>query len=146
MLPKVSYVQKCPECAKYYLPLRQEVVYADEGWSLDCGTLTYDEAVEAMEQLAEEGFADDEESNVRILLLHAFNDCFYRMDTGRKPTEADIIRNRENIRWLIYIFIENDLLRAELYREAGDMERAIVHVVRVVFFRVFRGYQEPLAR
>lgn len=35
------------------------------------------------------------------------------------------MRNRENIHWLLYIFIEDDLLRAELYREAGDMERAI---------------------
>ena len=42
------------------------------------GTLTYPEMKEAFAQLNDEGFNDvDEECNVRVLLLHTYNDYFF---------------------------------------------------------------------
>ena len=80
MLPEISYVQKCPHCRKYYIMGRmgrQAVKIAKEGCSYEDGHLTFSEMKEAFAQLSEEGFINEkEESNVRIMLHHAYNDYY----------------------------------------------------------------------
>ena len=90
MLPEISYVQKCPHCGKYYIIGRQEVKYAKDGHSFDQGLLTYPEMKEAFVQLSEEGFVNEkEETNVRMMLHHAYNDYYYRSDDNKEINAED---------------------------------------------------------
>lgn len=126
MLPQVSYVQKCPKCRKYYIKARQESRYAADGFCLELGTLTYPEMKEAFAQLNDEGFNDvDEECNVRVLLLHTYNDYFFRGESDKQPSKKDKEFIVKNIHWLIENWAQDEILKAELYREAGDMDEAI---------------------
>lgn len=90
------------------------------------GTLTYPEMKEAFAQLCDEGFNDrDEECSVRLLLLHTYNDYFFRGESDKQPSEMDKDFIVKNIHWLIENWAQDDILKAELYREAGDMDEAI---------------------
>ena len=90
MLPEISYVQKCPHCGKYYITGRQKVKYAKDGYSFEQGLLTYPEIKEAFVQLSEEGFVNEkEESKVRMMLHHAYNDYYYRTE------EKDVISDED---------------------------------------------------
>lgn len=125
MLPQVSFVQKCPKCSKYYILSRQKPRYADEGYSFELGTLSFSEMKDAFIQLSNEGFDDiAEECKVRVLLLHTYNDCFYRNDTELQPSDADIEFNQNNLLWLVENWAEDGIMKAELYREAGCMDKA----------------------
>lgn len=126
MLPEISYVQKCPHCGKYYIKDRQEEKYA-EGFdhSFEQGLLTYPEMKEAFAQLSEEGFVDrDEESTVRLMLHHAYNDYYYRSDDNKEINAADKELFHENGIWLINNLIADNVLKAEFYREIGEFETA----------------------
>ena len=125
MLPEISYVQKCPECGKYYITGRQEVKYAKDGHSFDQGLLSYPEMKEAFIQLSEEGFVNEkEETNVRMMLHHAYNDYYYRSDDNKEINAEDKKLFHENGSWLIDNLITDSVLKAEFYREIGDIETA----------------------
>lgn len=126
MLPQVSFVQKCPNCSKYYMMSRQKDRYAAGGCSSELGTLTYPEMKEAFIQLSNEGFENiDEEREVRVLLLRSYNDCFYRNETDSQPSEDEVELNQKNLLWLIENWAGDNIMKAELYREAGFMDKAI---------------------
>lgn len=127
MLPRLSYVQKCPQCGKYYLLARQKAIHKEKGigFTLERGILSFPEMVEAFKQLNSEGMNEIEEANVRLLVLHSYNDYFYRELTDDQPTEEDKQINRTNIYWLIENWAQDEILKAELYREAGDLDKAI---------------------
>ena len=125
MLPEISYVQKCPHCEKYYIIRRQAVKFAKEGNSLETGRLTFSKMKEAFAQLAEEGFIDEkEEINVRMMLHHAYNDYYYRIGRWNNIPEEDKILFRKNGLWLINNLLTDNVMKAEFYREIGDMETA----------------------
>lgn len=126
MLPEISYVQKCPHCGKYYIRARQKVEYAKEGWCLEKGILTFPEMKEAYKQLCEEGLQNEkEEKNIRMMLLHAFNDYYYRSnDDNKNVIDEDRSLFHDNGLWLIENLITDNLLKAEFYREIGEMENA----------------------
>ncbi len=125
MLPEISYVQKCPHCGKYYIKGRQTVKYAKEGYSFEKGLLTFPEMKEAFAQLSEEGFINEkEESNVRMMLHHAYNDYYYRYDYKEDLQEEDKKLFRENGLWLINNLLTDNVMKAEFYREIGEMETA----------------------
>ena len=125
MQPEISYVQKCPHCGKYYIIRRQIVKSAKEGYSFEQGLLTFPEMKEAFAQLSEEGFIDKkEEGNVRMMLHHAYNDYYYRYDHKKDVQEDDKKLFRENGLWLIKNLLTDNVMKAEFYREIGDMETA----------------------
>ena len=125
MLPEISYVQKCPHCGKYYIIRRQIVKSAKEGYSFEQGLLTFPEMKEAFAQLSEEGFIDKkEEGNVRMMLHHAYNDYYYRNGEKKDILEEDKKLFRENGLWLIKNLLTDNVMKAEFYREIGDMETA----------------------
>ena len=125
MLPEISYVQKCPHCGKYYITGRQEVKYAKDGYSFEKGLLTYPEMKEAFTQLSEEGFLNEkEEINVRMMLHHAYNDYYYRTDEKKVISEEDKTLFHENGLWLINNLITNSVMKAEFYREIGEIDTA----------------------
>ena len=125
MLPEISYVQKCPHCGKYYITGRQEVKYAKDGYSFEKGVLTYPEMKEAFTQLSEEGFLNEkEEINVRMMLHHAYNDYYYRTEEKKVISEDDKNLFHENGLWLINNLITDSVMKAEFYREIGEIETA----------------------
>lgn len=125
MMPEMSYVQKCPHCGKYYIRNRQAIRHATEGFSFEQGTLTFTEMKEAFAQLSAEGFNNcDEEQTVRMMLHHAFNDHYHRTGNPKPIDEADKALFHDNAMWLIDNFITDNLLKAEFYRETGEMEKA----------------------
>ena len=123
MLPEVSIVQKCPKCGKYYLNVGQPDEYGED-ISFELGTLSYQEWKEAYFQ-----FMNDKEYKVfaehlKLELIQAYNDCF-REDSISVPAPGD----DDFIAGIIKEYIDSKdwneitpLLKAELYREAGEME------------------------
>lgn len=125
MLPEISYVQKCPHCGKYYITERQEVKYAKDGYSFEKGLLTYPEMKEAFTQLSEEGFLNEnEEINVRMMLHHAYNDYYYRTEEKKVVSEEDKTLFHKNGLWLINNLITDSVMKAEFYREIGEVDTA----------------------
>lgn len=125
MLPEISYVQKCPHCGKYYITGRQEVKYAKDGYSFEKGLLTYPEMKEAFAQISEEGFLNEkEEINVRMMVHHAYNDYYYRTEEKKVISEEDKTLFHENGLWLINNLITDSVMKAEFYREIGEIDTA----------------------
>lgn len=112
MLPEISLIQKCPKCGKYYFRTRQEVVYSDnQDWCSDSGLLTFPEMKEAFVQLSEEGFEDaNEEKRARMMLHHAFNDYYYRVnpDASQLSEEGFVDANEERVARMILLHDFND--------------------------------------
>ena len=124
-LPKVSYVQKCPQCGKYYIISRQEVRYAETEWSFERGLLTFPEMKEAFFQLQQEGLENEEEEReIRMMLHHAYNDYYHRTGETKDIDHDDYELFVNNGQWLIENLITDDILKAEFYREIGDMAKA----------------------
>ena len=133
MLPKVSPVQKCPRCRKYYLYYKQPTKTADHE-SFTTGNLSYKEWKEAFVQLIAEPTLDDHDKSVIYMhLIQAFNDHYYR---GPAPAiyTKESVPPEEEFRYIEKIIIEfikstewkynsNLLLKAELYREIGDFSQ-----------------------
>ena len=134
MLPEISYVQKCPHCSKFYIKARQKVEYAKEGWCFEKGILTFPEMKEAYKQLCEEGFQNEkEEKAVRMMLHHAFNDYYYRSNDDKKNIrDEDKNLFHDNALWLIENLITDNLLKAEFYREIGEMKKAKMFLDSVI--------------
>lgn len=127
MLPEISYIQKCPHCGKYYITARQKTEYSHDKYSFEKGILTFPEMKEAFGQLYEEGFQSrQEETNTRMMLHHAYNDFYYRDDNSdsTKITDSDKHLFHDNGLWLINNFITDPLLKAEFFREIGEMKQA----------------------
>lgn len=125
MLPEISYVQKCPCCGKYYITERQAAKYSKDNCSCETGYLTYEEMKAAFSQLSESGFVSkEEESVVRMMLHHAFNDYYFRSEDNKEIDADDWISFRKNCIWLIDNFISDRVMKAEFYREIGEFEKA----------------------
>ena len=132
MLPEISYVQKCLQCKKYFIRSRQKTVYAKSGFSSDRGSLSFAEMKEAFAQLSQEKFRNkQEEAAVRMMLHHAYNDYYFRDASPRTVAAADQKLFRENALWLIENIIYDNAMKAEFYREVGDMEKAKVLIEKV---------------
>lgn len=125
MLPEISYVQKCPCCGKYYITERQAAKYSKDNCSCETGYLTYEEMKAAFSQLSESGFVSkEEESVVRMMFHHAFNDYYFRSEDNKEIDADDWISFRKNCIWLIDNFISDRVMKAEFYREIGEFEKA----------------------
>ena len=125
MLPEISLVQRCPKCGKYYVRTRQKAVLSKKGWCFEKGTLTFEEMKEAFQQLQVQGFENEkEEINIRMVLHHAYNDYYYRKEEADIVNEEDWKLFRENGLWLIKNLITDNVMKAEFYREIGDIETA----------------------
>lgn len=130
MLPKVSPVQKCPRCRKYYLYYKLPTKTADHE-SFTTGNLSYKEWKEAFVQLIAEPTLDDHDKSVIYMhLIQAFNDHYYRGPAPAIYTKESVPTEDEfrYIEGIISEFINktewkynsNLLIKAELYREIGD--------------------------
>ncbi len=153
MDPKISPVQKCPNCGKYYLEYKQEPIKGDkESW--ETGELSYWEWKEAYMQFCTElgnSISPQDMLNVQGWLLQAYNDYFYRGKVMSTPSveEQEFIANIikeliETIDWgetmdalfpggvsfdpperekQVWSSRLNPIIKAELYREIGDFQK-----------------------
>ena len=125
MLPRVSPIQKCPKCGKYYLEYKQPYNEGDD-WSTERGELSYQQWKEAYEQLKDEkNTKHDDMQIIRHYVIMAFNDEYYRY--GDNTADAQEVAFFVGI---INDYIaankwnnQNMLFKAELYREAGEMKK-----------------------
>ena len=125
MLPRVSPVQKCPKCGKYYLEYKQPYKEGDD-WSSERGELSYQQWKEAYEQFkADKSIKRDDMQVIRHHIIMAFNDEYYRYGDNMADAQEEaffvciisdyIATNKWNS--------QNMLFKAELYREAGEMTK-----------------------
>lgn len=124
MLPKVSPVQKCPSCGKYYFTEHVEKRQGND-YSFEEGNLTYRELKEAAVQFGDTLEKKDKDT-LNMLLLWAYNDLYNRegVETTEPPREEwryisdvlDELLAREDVDNIVY---------AEYWREAGDFDDAL---------------------
>lgn len=125
MLPRVSPVQKCPECGHYYLMSRLSKCDQTIGdsYSFETGWLSFDEAMEANKNI--DSPSSDELSTLAIITVWAYNDIVRH---GEEPTEG------QNTAFISYVsellanhdmFSYNKILLGELNREIGNFEECI---------------------
>lgn len=137
MLPRLSEVQKCPDCHGYFLLSHAQQHYdnsEDAPFATDTGRLTYEEMKEALCLLDTDSLSSEDEINIRFEFLHRYNDAF-RQDSyesvEENPTrnEADKKLHKENLKAFVRLFDENDKyytpILAELYRESGDFDKCL---------------------
>ena len=110
MLPKISFVQKCPHCGKYYLLSRQKPEHGNT-YSFEKGELNYKEIKEAWTMLKDtEDLTENERLSILIMQVWAFNDDYTRGKEAAVPKEE-----QDNIKGIIDMLIKldniDDLLR-----------------------------------
>lgn len=127
MMLAPSYVQRCPHCGRYYTLTNQGNRYDIDGFSLEEGNLNFAETKEAFEQISKSGFLNsNEETQIRHMWLHAFNDYYHRDNQDIDIDADDKEFFNENALWLIDNGSLDEVLKAELYREIGMFDLAIM--------------------
>jgi hypothetical protein len=131
MLPKVSPVQRCPSCKKYYFHYKQKHNTGND-YSFNLGELSYQEWKEAYSQFLGERestdkhlrIIDDDFITMRFELIHSYNDFYYRNhEASLSREEYAFIQGimKDFIDTFDWSTVENPLLKAEFYREADMM-------------------------
>lgn len=136
MMPKASYVQKCPSCSKYFTlavwaDYDKEPEYAENGEHGTWGNLTFAEWTEAVAQFETDGTYDndDEKASVYINFLQTYNDEFFRGREPKEPTEADKVLFIKYVDKLLGIMpieevgADASVMLLEFYREAGEWDK-----------------------
>ncbi len=120
MLPRVSHIQRCPTCGKYFCRTKDVMAGTSNSYGGGTGDLPLEYLKEAVTQLQPTG---NDEHILRINILWAFNDRYGDMEQSDIPAE-EWEYHMDNIRHLLQMNIDT-MFRAELYREIGDFEQAI---------------------
>lgn len=120
MLPRVSYIQRCPSCGKYFFYTQEVEAGTSNNYGGGTGDLPLEYLKQALTQLQPTG---NEEHILRINILWAFNDRYGDMEQSDIPIE-EWAYHVDNVHHLVQMDID-DLLRAELFREIGDFDKAI---------------------
>ena len=123
MLLRPSFVQKCPQCGGYFLLSRQtDHRFAIDGHGWDKGDLTYEQLKEAYASFKGAELSDDERQTILLYLLWAFNDTYTREEPKEIP-DVELSYFQGVVNELLPL-IGDPLLRAELYRELSDFDKA----------------------
>ena len=92
--------------------------------AMETGTLNFQEAREAYEQLYESS-NDSRRFTLRMYILYAFNDEYGRAGLVHLEDDENYLFFKENCKELMKMKQMNPTLRAELYREIGEFEECI---------------------
>lgn len=127
MLPRVSPLQLCEGCHHYYFLEDQDDEYSEEVVSVERGLLSLEQLLEAYEEL-KDSLSPNKEFILRVMLLQAFNDRYYRGMRKLNMTARDKAIFKSNVKELVkldkYNSNEMKLFLAEMYREIGEYEVA----------------------
>ena len=127
-LAQVSPVQKCFRCYQYFVQYLQKAEPSDEP-SMNLGQMDYPDWREAYEQFTYEGNIPEEDMvSIRLWVIQAYNSFYYRNEKSKcdpPKEEADFVASiiHEFIDTFDWTSVKNPLLKAELYREANEMEQ-----------------------
>ena len=126
MLPKPSFVQHCPHCGKYYFITDAETKESSL-MSEDLGELSYKETTEALLQLTSEPLDRQNEINLRLLFIQAYNTTFQLAGVDNQPIPTDEERSffREQVERLLAIWETKPIVKAEFLRETGQFDECI---------------------
>ena len=144
MLPKISIIQKCPNCGKYSLFQQwKNTGRTDSDASGTAGDLSYSEAKEAYKELFCSSLNKQNGYEIALFFVHAYNDEFRRpriqvaiyedklpsnvSGCFASPTDEDITLFFEASQFVIDNSnrTQDDLiLKAELHRERGEWVEA----------------------
>ena len=149
MLPRASFVQKCPSCGAYYLLSRQKIKYGND-YSSDLGELSYEEMKEAWSILKTvDDLTENERLAMLMMLLWAYNDKYTRYAATEIPEEEYLFMTGI-MNMLLEDDMLEDLLKAELLRESGRFDEAVELLencfVESSFMNVFKEKFIELAR
>lgn len=125
MLLRLSPVQKCPECGRYYLLSRLSEEDSREGdsYSFETGWLSFEQALEASHDIVSP--SEDEQDTLTVITIWAYNDI---VRNGEEPSEAQRTMFVEYISKILSnqdMFADNQVLLGELYREIGNYDKCI---------------------
>lgn len=120
MLPRVSRIQRCPTCGKYFFYSLDVTAGTSNRYGSQSGELPLEYLKEAFAQIQSIGHY---EYSFRMAILWAFNDRYGNMEQSDIPIE-EWEYHMNNVQDLLQMGIDN-LFRAELYREIGDFDKAI---------------------
>ena len=120
MLPRVSRIQRCPTCGKYFFFSLDVKAGTSNNYGGGTGDLPLEYLKQALTQLQPTG---NEEHILRINILWAFNDRYGDMEQSDIPIE-EWVYHVDNVHHLVQMDIDA-LLRAEFFREIGDFDNAI---------------------
>ena len=120
MLPQVSYIQRCPNCGKYFFYTQEVKSGTSDRYGFQTGDLPLEYLKEALTQLQPTG---DDEYTLRFYILWAFNDRYGNIEQSDIPID-EWEYHMDNIRHLLQMNIDT-MASAELYREIGDFEQTI---------------------
>lgn len=120
MLPRVSRIQRCPTCGKYFFYSLDVTAGTSNRYGSQSGELPLEYLKEAFAQIQSIGHY---EYSFRMAILWAFNDRYGDMEQLDIPIE-EWAYHVDNVHHLVQMDIDA-LLRAELFREIGDFDKAI---------------------
>jgi hypothetical protein len=130
MLPEISFVQKCPTCNNFYLVTNQKMKYSKDknDYTFERGLLDFKNLCLALCQL-EGRISHNDETTIRMMIIHAFNDNYRNQKEDIKPVSDEDIHTFESTAKKILETMEwnekNLLFKAELYREIGDFQESV---------------------
>lgn len=125
MMPRISPVQKCLECGRYYLwsRLSNEDVHVGDDYSFETGWLSFEQAMEASQDI--DSPSNEELRVLAIITVWAYNDI---VRNGEDPSElqrtmfvdyvSKVLSNHD-------VFAGDLILLSELYREIGNFDKCI---------------------
>ena len=141
MLPRVSPIQRCSACGKYYFE-KEAKRRSGKDYSFNKGNLTYEQLKEAATQFGE-NLTEENRAILNRFLVWAYNDNYNR--EGSADTEVP----DEEKRYIDAVLDEliasdgiDDIVRAEYCRERGLFEKSLAlldkchpeeeHLVRII--------------
>lgn len=135
MLPRISPVQKCPECGNFFILTDSMLEYGNpEETVTDTGQLSYNDVKQALQQLNDSSLTKDDEFVLRREFLFRYNDAFRDLDkvnddVEKTRTARDKTLHQENLLALVRLsdrFTPYEIpVIAEYLREAGLFEECL---------------------
>lgn len=126
MLPRVSHVQKCPHCGKYFVIDYEKPAEYGDSMSFDTGKLTIAEMCEAYIQLIELQLKMSDVPYILESLIFAFNDEYGRqgkkcMNSKQQTLFDAALRNMA----MSHADEIDPVLVGEYWRELGEFDTCI---------------------
>ena len=140
MLPRVSPVQRCPECGKYFIYDQSVIAGQSDGYSSNQGNLPLEYLKEALAQLQPSGI---DEQNLRFFILWGFNDRYGQTPQPEIPLE-EWNYHMDNVQHLLAMMDTNPLMSSELYREIGEFDKCIQILTTCQLDEAMQGFKNQI--
>lgn len=129
MLPRISPIQQCEVCGKYYFAAD----HIDGEWddySMKKGMLTYEQLKEARKQFLAEGYLADSSKRLtmNLELVKAYNDLYNRDNSEDLSASSLPSEDRDFIGTVLDEIVndtEDVLVKAEMLRESGRFDESL---------------------